>query len=400
MNANPRLELLRQQLAERILVLDGAMGTMIQSYGLDESDFRGDLFGDHPQDLKGNNDLLSLTRPDVIREIHTAYLDAGAEILETNTFNATAISQADYGMERVVYDINIAAARLARESADEKTTATPDRPRFVAGSIGPTNKTLSLSPDVNDPGFREVSFDQMASHYKEQARGLLDGGADVLLVETVFDTLNAKAALYAIDELRDERNEEIALIVSGTIVDASGRTLSGQTVEAFWNSIRHGDLLAVGLNCALGAPELRQYTEELASLADLPITCHPNAGLPNEFGEYDHTPEFMADVIGEFARSGFINVVGGCCGTTPAHVTAIAQAVVDVPPRKPPTPPRYTRLAGLEPLTIKPDSLFVNIGERTNVTGSKRFAKLIAEDRYDDALEVALQQVQSGAQIV
>ena len=391
---------LKRALEDRILVLDGAMGTMIQRYGLDEEDFRGERFADHPQPLKGANDLLSLTRPEIIREIHEGYLAAGADIVETNTFNATSVAMADYGLETAVYDINLESARLARAAADAFTARDASRPRFVAGVLGPTNRTASISPDVNDPAFRNVTFDELADAYDEQARGLLDGGVDVLMVETVFDTLNAKAALFAIRSLLDRRGPDAPVMVSGTVVDASGRTLSGQTVEAFLNSVRHADPLAVGLNCALGAAALRPHVEELATRAELLVSCHPNAGLPNELGEYDETPESMAAQLGEFARAGFLNIAGGCCGTTPAHIEAIAEAVADIPPRRPPSIERRTRLAGLEPLNLGPDSLFANIGERTNVTGSARFRQLIKEGDFEAGLEVARQQVESGAQLI
>jgi 5-methyltetrahydrofolate--homocysteine methyltransferase len=395
-----RLTQLRAALAQRILVLDGAMGTMIQSYALEEKDFRGERFRAHPKDLRGNNDLLSITRPDVIAEIHRGYLEAGADLLETNTFNAQVISQSDYGMEDAVYEINVAAAQLARREADAMTVRTPERPRFVIGVLGPTNRTASLSPDVNDPGFRSVTFAQLAAAYRTQAEALLEGGVDLLMVETIFDTLNCKAALFAVRSLLDERGLDVPLMVSGTITDASGRTLSGQTVEAFWNSIRHANLFTVGLNCALGAAQLRPYIEELSRLANLPISCHPNAGLPNAFGGYDQTAAEMAGLVGEFARSGFVNVVGGCCGSTPAHIRALAQAVAGVPPRALPEVAPICRLSGLEPLNIRPDTLFVNIGERTNVTGSSRFAGLIKAGNYEAALNVARHQVENGAQII
>jgi 5-methyltetrahydrofolate--homocysteine methyltransferase len=322
-----RLAQLRASLARRILILDGAMGTMIQSYGLEEKDFRGDRLKDHPKELRGNNDILVLTRPEVIEQIHRAYLEAGADLLETNTFNAQVISQADYGTESLVYELNVAAARLARRVADEVTARTPEQPRFVIGILGPTNRTASLSPDVNDPGYRNVTLAQLAAAYRTQAEGLLEGGADALMVETVFDSLNCKAALFALRGLLDERGEDVPLMVSGTITDASGRTLSGQTVEAFWNSIRHAGLFSVGLNCALGAAQLRPYLDDLSRLADIPVSCHPNAGLPNAVGGYDQTPAAMAELVSEFARSGLVNIVGGCCGTTPAHIAAIAAAV-------------------------------------------------------------------------
>ena len=395
-----RAATLEHALKDRILVLDGAMGTMIQACRLGENDFRGERFADHPSPLKGANDLLSLTRPDVIREIHEGFLVAGADIVETNTFNATSISMADYGLEPAVYDMNLASARIARAAADAFNALDPSKPRFVAGILGPTNRTTSLSPDVNDPAFRNVTFDQLAEAYGEQARGLLDGDVDVLMVETVFDTLNAKAALFAIRSLLDRRGLDVPVMVSGTVVDASGRTLSGQTVEAFLNSVRHADLLAIGLNCALGAAALRPHVEELATRGDLLVSCHPNAGLPNELGEYDETPELMAAQLGEFARAGFLNIVGGCCGTTPAHIEAIAEAVAGLPPRRPPRIERRTRFSGLEPLNLGPDSLFANIGERTNVTGSARFRRLIKEDDYEAALQVARQQVENGAQLI
>ncbi|MGH7525805.1 MAG: methionine synthase, partial [Gemmatimonadales bacterium] len=387
-------------LARRILVLDGAMGTMIQSYGLKERDYRGDRFADWARDLKGHNDLLSLTQPAVIRAIHAAYLEAGADVIETNSFNSTAISLADYGMEEMVYELNQASARLAREVADGFEAREPQSARYVAGVLGPTNRTASLSPDVNDPGFRNVGFDELVATYAEAARGLLDGGADLLLVETIFDTLNAKAALFAIDSLFETIGTRVPVMISGTITDASGRTLSGQTAEAFWYSVAHARPLSIGLNCALGAKALRQYVQELSRVAPVYVTTHPNAGLPNEFGQYDESPEYMAGVLREFAQSGLINVVGGCCGTTPAHIEAIADAVRDLPPRRPPTPQPRCRLSGLEPLTIGPDSIFVNVGERTNVTGSRKFAKLVLIGEYEPALEIARQQVENGAQMI
>ena len=395
-----RATALEHALRRRILVLDGAMGTMIQGYRLGEDDFRGDRFAGHGRPLRGANDVLSLTRPEVIREIHEGYLAAGADIVETNTFNATSISMADYGLESSVYEINLASARIARAAANNFTALDPSRPRFVAGILGPTNRTASLSPDVNDPAFRNITFDALTEAYDEQARGLLEGDVDLLMVETVFDTLNAKAALFAIRSLLDRRGLDVPVMVSGTVVDASGRTLSGQTVEAFLNSVRHGDLLAIGLNCALGAAALRPHVEELATRADILVSCHPNAGLPNELGLYDETPESMAAQLGEFARAGFLNIVGGCCGTTPAHIQAIADAVAGVEPRRIPNIERRTRLSGLEPLNLGPDSLFANIGERTNVTGSAHFRRLINEDDYEAALQVARQQVENGAQLI
>ncbi|MBT3479462.1 MAG: methionine synthase [Candidatus Marinimicrobia bacterium] len=381
---------------EKILVLDGAMGTMVQSYNLSEKDFRGDRFKNHPKDLKGNNDLLSLTRSDVVGEIHKAYFDAGADIVETNTFNANAISQLDYGMEDLAYEINLEAAKIAKSVAKSYT----DYPRFVAGALGPTNRTASMSPDVNDPGFRNITFDELKNAYYDQAKGLLDGCVDLFLVETVFDTLNCKAALFAVKTLMEDRGVDIPILVSGTITDASGRTLSGQTVEAFWNSIRHADLTAVGLNCALGAEQIRPWLDDLSTSAGIYSFVYPNAGLPNEFGEYDESPEAMAAIIKEFAESGLVNLVGGCCGTTPSHIKAIADAVHGVTPREIPKINPLTKLSGLEPVTIRPESNFVNIGERTNVTGSAKFRRLIKEDNYEEALSVARQQIENGAQII
>ena len=387
-------------LKERILILDGAMGTMIQRYKLVEDDFRGTYFKNHQFPLQGNNELLSITRPDVIREIHSAYLEAGADIIFTNTFSANKLGQSEYKVEFAVADLNLHSARIAREVADAYTIKNPDKPRFVAGSIGPTNKTASMSPDVNDPGYRAVTFDQLVEVYHEQGKALLDGGVDLFIVETIFDTLNAKAALFAISNLFDERAVKIPVMVSGTITDASGRTLSGQVTEAFWYSVSHMDLLSIGLNCALGADMMRNYISELSRLAHIPVSAHPNAGLPNEFGQYDESPEYMAKVLGEFAAEGLLNIVGGCCGTTPEHIRAIADAVAQYPPRKIPQPDSNLHLSGLEPLNITPDSVFVNIGERTNVTGSIQFARLIREDKYDEALAVALGQVEGGAQII
>jgi 5-methyltetrahydrofolate--homocysteine methyltransferase len=395
-----RLSELQPLLARRILVLDGAMGTMIQSYHLGERDYRGDRFADWPSDLKGNNDLLSLTQPEIIRAIHTAYLEAGADILETNSFNSTAISMADYGMEELVYELNLASARLAREVADEFERRDPNAPKFVAGVLGPTNRTASLSPDVNDPGFRNVRFDDLVATYGEAIRGLVDGGADLLLVETIFDTLNAKAALFAIDAYFESVGFRVPVMISGTITDASGRTLSGQTTEAFWNSVAHARPLIIGLNCALGAKALRQYVQELSRVAPTFVSTHPNAGLPNEFGGYDESPEYMAGILREFAESGLVNLVGGCCGTTPAHIKAIAEAVAGLPPRLPASLPPRLRLSGLEPLTIGRESIFVNVGERTNVTGSRKFAKLILAGDYNAGLELARQQVENGAQMI
>jgi 5-methyltetrahydrofolate--homocysteine methyltransferase len=396
-----RLALLDGLLAQRILVLDGAMGTMIQTYELTEEEFRGQRFAASERDLRGDNELLSLTQPAIVQAIHEAYLDAGADIIETNTFNANAISQSEYGLGAVVREMNREAARLARAAADSREAREPDRPRFVAGALGPTNRTASISPDVNDPGARNVTFDQLAAAYQEAAEGLVEGGADILLIETIFDTLNGKAAIAGVEAAFERLADRVPLIVSGTIVDASGRTLSGQTVEAFWNSIGHARPIIVGLNCSLGARQLRQYVQELGRLAAIPVSAYPNAGLPNEFGGYDETPETMAEVIGRFARDGLVNVAGGCCGTTPSHVRAIAEAVAGLAPRIPPEVPVVTRLSGLEPLTIPtPGNVFVNVGERTNVTGSRKFARLVLEDKFDEAVEVAREQVDSGAQAI
>ena len=395
-----RVEALHKQLAQRILVLDGGMGTMIQSYRLEEEDYRGERFADWESDLKGNNDLLVLSKPDVIVEIHNGYLAAGADILETNTFNSTTIAMADYHMESLSAEINYEAARLARQCADAWTARTPDKPRYVAGVLGPTNRTASISPDVNDPAFRNVSFDQLVEAYRESTRALIEGGADLIMIETVFDTLNAKAATFAVESEFEAMGIVLPVMVSGTITDASGRTLSGQTTEAFYNSLRHVKPLTFGLNCALGPDELRQYVAELSRIAECYVTAHPNAGLPNAFGEYDLEAKEMAEHIAEWARSGFLNIVGGCCGTTPAHIAAMVKAVEGVPPRALPTIPVACRLAGLEPLTIDPQTLFVNVGERTNVTGSARFKRLIKEEKYAEALAVARQQVESGAQII
>ncbi len=394
------MKALEALLRERILLLDGAMGTMIQRARLAEEDYRGARFRDWARELRGNNDLLSLTQPRLVRDIHTQYLQAGADIIETNTFNSTSIALADYGMESLAREFNRAAARLATEAAREWQARTPGQPRFVAGVLGPTNKTASISPDVNDPGFRAVSFEELVDAYSEAIAGLLEGGVDLLLVETVFDTLNAKAALFAIEQTFAAQSRRLPVIVSGTITDASGRTLSGQTTEAFYNSVRHARPLAVGLNCALGAKELRPYVEELAAIAETHVACHPNAGLPNAFGEYDDTPESMADQAAEWARAGWLNLFGGCCGTTPEHIRAIGEALRSIAPRAIPQRPRALRLAGLEPLTIDDASLFVNIGERTNVTGSRAFARLVLAGDYAGALAVARQQVENGAQVI
>jgi len=396
----PRIKALREALAERIVVLDGAMGTAIQGYDLGERDFRGQRFAGHSSPLTGCNDLLVLTCPDVISAIHRAYLEAGAEIVETNTFSATPVALADYKLSHLTREINAEAARLARVEADAWTART-GQVRWVAGALGPTNRTASISPDVENPGYRNVTFEQLAEGYAEAAEGLLDGGSDVLLIETIFDTLNAKAAIWAVLDVFERRKTRVPIMISGTITDASGRTLSGQNTEAFWNSVRHAEPLSIGLNCALGATELRQYVAELSRLADCPVSAYPNAGLPNAFGGYDETPASMAAHLREWAGSGLVNVVGGCCGTTPAHIAAIAQAVTGLSPRELTRPPRLTRLSGLEPLTIgRDDSLFANIGERTNVTGSARFRKLIEGGDFTTALRVARQQVENGAQLI
>ncbi len=386
-------------LKQRLVILDGAMGTMIQQHRLGEADFRGSRFADWPSDLRGNNDLLTLTQPQIIAAIHRDYLLAGADLISTNTFNSNAISQSDYHMASLVGELNLAAARLARQVADEVTSLT-GKQRFVAGALGPTNRTASLSPDVNDPGFRNVHFDELAGVYAEATRALIDGGVDIILIETIFDTLNAKAALFAVREVLDEVGADLPIIVSGTITDASGRTLSGQTTEAFWNSIRHASPTIVGLNCAMGGKQLRPYIEELARIADTYVCAYPNAGLPNAFGGYDETPLETAEILREFASSGFLNLVGGCCGTTPEHIRTMANAVAGIAPRIVPTIPRACRLSGLEPLTIEAGSLFVNIGERTNVTGSAKFRKLIEAGDYAAAVDVARQQVANGAQII
>ena len=391
---------LENLLQRRIVILDGAMGTMIQSYQLDESGYRGRQFTNHSSDLKGCNDLLCLTQPEIVETIHRQYLEAGADIIETNTFNSTSISMADYHLEHLVYELNLAGAKVARKAVETVMAKRPDRPRFVAGAIGPTNRTASMSPDVNNPAFRSVTFDQLVTTYTEQMRGLMDGGVDIVLVETVFDTLNAKAALFAIDQFFEKHGKRVPVMVSVTITDRSGRTLSGQTVEAFWNSMSHMPLLSVGINCALGAKQMRPYIDELSQIAPVPISCYPNAGLPNAFGGFDETPDIMATDLREFAANGWLNIVGGCCGTTPAHISAIADAVHGLPPRQLATPEPFTRLSGLEPLTIRPETNFENIGERTNVTGSPAFAKLILNGDYEAALSVARQQVQGGAQLI
>ncbi len=393
-------ERLRAAASQRILVLDGAMGTMIQDLKLDEAGFRGERFADWGQDLKGNNDLLNLTQGEALRDIHVAYLEAGADLIETNTFSSTTIAQADYGMEDLAYELNFEGARLAREACDMVEARDPSRSRFVAGALGPTNRTASMSPDVNNPGYRAVTFDDLRLAYAQAVRGLIDGGADMMLVETIFDTLNAKAALFAIDEVFEEKGVRLPVMVSGTITDLSGRTLSGQTPEAFWYSVRHARPFSIGLNCALGAKEMRAHVDELSRVADTLVCAYPNAGLPNEFGEYDESPQAMAELVGEFAQSGLVNIVGGCCGTTPAHIAAIAEAVAPCKPRPLPQIERHMRLSGLEPFVLTPEVNFVNIGERTNVTGSARFRKLIKNDDFAAALDVARQQVSNGAQII
>jgi 5-methyltetrahydrofolate--homocysteine methyltransferase len=388
---------IKKVLEKQILVIDGAMGTMIQRYKLEENDYRGNRFADWKSDLKGNNDLLSLTRPDIIKAIHLEYLTAGADIIETNTFNAQRISLADYHMESLSYELNVEAAKIAKSAICEFKSSAP---KFVAGAVGPTNRTLSLSPDVNDPGFRAVTWDEVVDAYAEQVRGLMDGGVDLLLIETIFDTLNAKAALFAVQTVFEEQKRELPIMISGTITDASGRTLSGQTVEAFLNSVSHVNLLSIGLNCALGAKDMRPYLEELSEKAPFFVSAYPNAGLPNQFGEYDETPHQMCVQIDDFLQSGFINIVGGCCGTTPDHIKHIAQHAKKVAPRKIPTIEKHLRLSGLEALTYRPDSNFLNVGERTNVTGSKKFLRLIKDNQYDAALSVARDQVEGGAQAI
>jgi 5-methyltetrahydrofolate--homocysteine methyltransferase len=397
---NTRLDQLKKALKERIIVLDGAMGTMIQNQKLDEAAFRGDRFKDYDREVQGNNDLLNLTQPALLRNIHAEYLDAGADIIETNTFNSTRLSQADYGMEELARELNVASARLAREIADEYTAKNPDKPRFVAGAVGPTSRTASLSPDVNNPGYRNVDFQTLVDNYYEAVSGLVEGGSDLILIETIFDTLNAKAAIYATQQFFEDSGIELPIMISGTITDASGRTLSGQTTEAFYNSVAHAKPISIGLNCALGADALRPYVEELSNKAETYVSAHPNAGLPNEFGEYDQTPEEMAEIIEGFARDGFLNIIGGCCGSRPEHIEAIANAVSKYPPRQIPERPKALRLAGLEPFTGDENTLFINVGERTNVTGSKRFLRLIKEEQYEEALSVARDQVENGAQII
>lgn len=397
---NTRLKQLHKALQERIVILDGGMGTMIQNLQLDEQAFRGDRFANYDREVKGNNDLLNITQPSLLRNIHADYLDAGADIIETNTFNSTRVSQSDYGLEEISKELNVAAAKLARQVADEYTAKTPSKPRFVAGAVGPTSRTASLSPDVNNPGYRNTDFQSLVDNYYESVEGLVEGGCDIILIETIFDTLNAKACIYATQQYFKDSGIELPIMISGTITDASGRTLSGQTTEAFWNSVAHSRPISVGLNCALGADALRPYVEELSGKAETYVSAHPNAGLPNEFGEYDQTPEEMADIIEGFARDGFLNIIGGCCGSRPEHIEAIAKTVSKYPPRKIPERPKALRLSGLEPFTGDENTLFINVGERTNVTGSKRFLRLIKEEQYEEALSVARDQVENGAQII
>src|SRR6201994_4427688 len=395
---NARLAWMKEEAKKRLLLLDGSWGVMIQGFKLGEDDFRGARFGNHPSELKGNNDLLTLTKPEIIQNIGRQYLDAGVDFIETNTFNSNFTSQEDYGLGHLVGELNEAGARRARARCDEYPPA--ERPRLVAGVLGPANRTASISPDVNDPAFRNITFDQLRETYREGTRGLIKGGSDVIMIETVFDTLNCKAAIFAIEEVFEEMAMRLPVWISGTITDLSGRTLTGQTPEAFWHSVRHADPFAIGLNCALGAKELRPYIADLAAACDTLVSAHPNAGLPNEFGGYDESPEQMAEMIGEFARSGLVNIVGGCCGTKPEHIAAFGKAISDVPPRAIPEKPKYMRLSGLEPFTLTPDVNFVNVGERTNITGSAKFRKLIAANDYEGALTVARDQVANGAQII
>ena len=391
---------IKKELQTRVLVLDGAMGSLLQDYKLKEDDYRGALLKLAQYDQKGNNDILSLTRPEVISEIHKAYLDAGADIILTNTFNANRISQTDYNTQHLVYEMNKASAEIALKAANFYTEQNPAKPRFVAGTLGPTNKTLSLSPDVNDPGYRAVTFDEVKEAYFEQLEGLIDGGVDLLLIETIFDTLNAKAAIFAIEEVLEKRNIRLPLMVSGTITDASGRTLSGQTLEAFLNSVSHIELLSIGLNCALGATDLRPYVKELSKKAPFHISAHPNAGLPNQFGGYDETPEIMAGYIREYLDNSYVNIIGGCCGTTPGHIHEFAKIAAGAKPHAVNQKDDNTRLSGLEPVTLTPEANFMNIGERCNVSGSRKFARLIRDKKYEEALAVARDQVENGAQVI
>jgi len=400
MKFSKQYDILRDLLSKRILILDGAMGTMIQKYKLTESQYRGERFKNFSRDIKGNNDLLSLTQPQIIEEIHSEYLQAGADIIETNTFNSNRISMADYQMESLVYELNVTAASIAKKAAEKFTLSNPQKPRFVAGAIGPTTRTASISPDVNNPAFRAITFDQLVEAYTEQLRGLIDGGVDLLLIETIFDTLNAKAAIYAIESYSQKLGYKLPLIISGTITDASGRTLSGQITESFWISVKHAKPLAIGLNCALGPEDMRGYIAELSRIAGCFVSCYPNAGLPNAFGEYDLGAKDMSEIVKEFAQSGLINILGGCCGTTPPHIQAMSQAVENIPPRRLPQLKTYSSFSGLEPLIVRENMNFINVGERTNVTGSKQFARLIIGDKYDEALVVARQQVDNGAQVI
>ena len=400
MTYSKQYDILKDLLEKRILILDGAMGTMIQKYKLTEAQYRGNRFKDWNGDIKGNNDLLSLTQPKIIQEIHQQYFKAGADIIETNTFNSNRISMADYKMESLVYELNVAAAKLAKGTAEQFTKEDPSKPRFVAGAIGPTTRTASISPDVNNPAFRAITFDQLVETYTEQLKGLIDGGVDLILIETIFDTLNAKAAIFAYETTCDKLGYRLPLIISGTITDASGRTLSGQTTEAFWISVKHSKPLAIGLNCALGPQDMRAYIAELSRIADCFVSCYPNAGLPNAFGEYDMQAREMSAIVKEFAQSKLINILGGCCGTTPPHIQAMALAVKGLPPRSLPKLQTLSSFSGLEPLIVRADTNFINVGERTNVTGSKQFARLIIAGKYDEALVVARQQVENGAQII
>ncbi|MBW2391120.1 MAG: homocysteine S-methyltransferase family protein, partial [Deltaproteobacteria bacterium] len=405
MGADDRTERLERQLRERILVLDGAMGTMVQGFGLDEAAFRGDRFRDHHKDVQGDNELLVLSRPDVIEKIHSDFFEAGADIIETNTFGANGISQSDYEFDDLTgltHDLNLAAAQIARRVADEWTQRTPDKPRFVAGAIGPTSKTLSLSPKVEDAAFRDLSFDELEETYLAQTRALIDGGVDIILIETIFDTLNAKAALVAVQRVFDEKGVRLPLMISVAITDASGRTLSGQTVEAFWHSMSHADPISIGVNCSLGATDMRPHVAELSRIADTRVSAYPNAGLPNAFGEYDEAPALTGELVGEFATAGLVNIVGGCCGTTPDHIREIVRAVEGVAPRAVPdfSGERVSHFSGLEPLSIRPDSNFQMIGERTNVSGSAKFRNLIKAGDMTSAVEVALDQVRGGANLL
>ena len=398
MTREQRIQHLHATLKQRILLLDGATGTMIQRHKLDEAAYRGERFADWPSDLKGNNDLLALTQPDIIRGIHEEYLEAGADIIETNTFNATRVSMADYDMEDLSVEINVAATTLARQAADKFST--DEKPRYVAAVLGPTNRTCSISPDVNDPSFRNITFVELAEAYIESTRAVIEAGADIILIETIFDTLNAKAAIFAVKQVFAEDGIELPIMISGTITDQSGRTLTGQLTEAFYNSLRHANPISIGLNCALGPEDLRQYVQEISRISEVYVSAHPNAGLPNEMGGYDLGPDDMAQAIGEWAESGFLNIVGGCCGTTPDHIRAFAKVIADVKPRLIPEIPVECRLSGLEPFNIGKDSLFVNVGERNNVTGSALFKRLIIEENYEEALSVAMHQVENGAQII